>query len=264
MISLAAVSSSFGSSSFGDLGLGLIAGLAQAAGKAQAQVVDPNQLHPSWAPAWAFWLLALLTVGGAITTILQRNLISAVMSLVATFFGVASLYALLSAHFLAAIQVLVYAGAIMVLFVFAIMVLNRDEVNPVPEGGVLDRALGAGALVYLVWRLGEIIASPVGASVRPGRPNAEFGTVAKIGDYFFDQFLFPFEAVSILLVIAVIGAVVLARTVAKPTTPYEVPGATPTEADRVHGSDAEGHEAEPETGHGHGHAGHAHTAGGGH
>ena len=190
----------------GDLVLGLAQAAAGAANK--AQVVDPSKLHPGWAPAWAFWILAALTVGGAITTILQRNLISAVMSLVATFFGIASLYALLSAHFLAAIQVLVYAGAIMVLFVFAIMVLNRDEVNPVPESGVLDRALGAGALVYLVWRLGEIIASPVGASVRAGRPSADYGTVGKIGDYFFDQFLFPFEAISILLVIAVIGVLV--------------------------------------------------------
>lgn len=239
MISLAAVFSS-------DVAIGL----AQAAGR--VQVVDPNKLTPGWAPAWIFWLLAALTVGGAITTILQRNLINAVMSLVATFFGIASLYALLSAHFLAAIQVLVYAGAIMVLFVFAIMVLNRDEVNPVPEGGVLDRALGAGALVYLVWRLGEIIASPVGASVRNGKPAPDYGTVAKIGDYFFDQFLFPFEAISILLVIAVIGAVVLARTVAKPTTPYEVPGATRTEAEVIH--DGERTEGEP---------GHT-SAGGGH
>lgn len=241
MISLATVFSS-------DVAIGL----AQAAGRAQVQVVDPNKLTAGWAPAWIFWLLAALTVGGAITTILQRNLISAVMSLVATFFGIASLYALLSAHFLAAIQVLVYAGAIMVLFVFAIMVLNRDEVNPVPEGGVLDRALGAGALVYLVWRLGEIIASPVGASVRNGKPAPDYGTVAKIGDYFFDQFLFPFEAISILLVIAVIGAVVLARTVAKPTTPYEVPGATPTEAEIIH----DGERATGETGHT--------SAGGGH
>jgi NADH-quinone oxidoreductase subunit J len=249
----------------GDVVLGLAQAAAGAASAAnRAQVVDPRTLHPGWAPAWAFWILATLTVGGAITTILQRNLISAVMSLVATFFGIASLYALLSAHFLAAIQVLVYAGAIMVLFVFAIMVLNRDEVNPVPESGVLDRALGAGALVYLVWRLGELIASPVGASVRAGRPSADYGTVGKIGDYFFDQFLFPFEAVSILLVIAVIGAVVLARTTAKPTTPYEIAGATPTEADRVHNIEAGG-----EAGHGHGHGdqghGHGHAAhGGGH
>lgn len=263
MTSLANLSTVLSTALSGDVVLGLAQAAAGAANAVnRAQVVDPSKLHPSWAPAWAFWILATLTVGGAITTILQRNLISAVMSLVATFFGIASLYALLSAHFLAAIQVLVYAGAIMVLFVFAIMVLNRDEVNPVPESGVLDRALGAGALVYLVWRLGEIIASPVGAAVRAGRPSAEYGTVGKIGDYFFDQFLFPFEAISILLVIAVIGAVVLARTVAKPTTPYEIAGATPTESDRVHNTEAGGadHGHDADHGQGHGHAAH----GGGH
>jgi NADH:ubiquinone oxidoreductase subunit 6 (subunit J) len=115
-----------------------------------------HRLSPTgWTPAWAFWILSALVVVGAISTIAQRNLISAVMSLVATFFGLAGLYATLSAHFLAAIQVLVYAGAIMVLFVFVIMVLNRDEAERVSDRGLLDKAVGAGALVYLAVRLGE-------------------------------------------------------------------------------------------------------------
>jgi NADH-quinone oxidoreductase subunit J len=195
-----------------------------ATASAQAQPVPAETLHPGWCPAWAFWLFALLTVTGALVTITRRNLIGAVMSLVATFFGLAGIYALLSAHFLAAIQVLVYAGAIMVLFIFVVMVLNREEEDPWALRNRVGKAVGIGALVYLLVRLGEIIAGttpgPVG---RSGPPPADFGTVAGIGDYFFTKFLFPFEAISILLVIAVIGAVVLARTVAKPTSSHDLP-----------------------------------------
>ena len=187
-----------------------------------AQAVAADSLHPGMAPAWAFWILATLTVVGALSTILSRNLISAVMSMVAAFFGLASLYALLSAHFLAAIQVLVYAGAIMVLFVFVIMVLNREEADPWPTTGIIGKALGAGALVYLAMRLGGMLLAP-GSAIRvmPGPPAPEYGTVASIGDYFFTKFLFPFEAVSILLVIAVIGAVVLAKSVVSRPTSFD-------------------------------------------
>jgi len=211
-------------SDFASLDLGFL--LMQAAhAPAQVQAVAASSLQPmGWTPAWAFWILSALVVAGAISTIAQRSLISAVMSLVATFFGLAGLYATLSAHFLAAIQVLVYAGAIMVLFVFVIMVLNRDEVERVSDRGLLDKAIGAGSLVYLAVRLGEVIASPVGPVSRMSKPPADFGTVAKIGEYFFTEFLFPFEAISILLIIAVIGAVVLARTVvSRPTSGYDQP-----------------------------------------
>ena len=183
-------------------------------------------------PQIVFWVLAALTVGGALVTVTRRNLISAVMALVATFFGIAGLYALLSAHFLAAIQVLVYAGGIMVLFVFVIMVLNREEAEPWALRNIVGFALGAASVVYLSVRMGQLLweAGPTGTDlglryqVVPGAPPADFGTVARMGDYFFTEFLFPFEAISILLVIAVIGAVVLARTtVAKATTMYELP-----------------------------------------
>src|SRR5690606_17287586 len=89
-----------------------------------------GELQNSTAEAIFFWLFALATVGGAVFVITRRNLISAVMGMVGTFFGIAALYASLYAGFLAAIQVLVYAGAIMVLFVFVIMILNRQEDEP--------------------------------------------------------------------------------------------------------------------------------------
>jgi NADH-quinone oxidoreductase subunit J len=226
-----------GTSSFGTLSSHAASLLSLGVGGIQA--VPGHSLSPSgWTPAWAFFALAALVLFGAISTIAQRNLISAVMSLVATFFGLAGLYATLSAHFLAAIQVLVYAGAIMVLFVFVIMVLNRDEIERVSDRGLLDKAVGAGALVYVAVRLGEVIASPVGPVSGNHKLPADFGTVASIGDYFFTKFLFPFEAISILLLIAVVGAVVVARSVvSRPTTGYDVPKAAPHtgDGDGTHG-----------------------------
>jgi NADH-quinone oxidoreductase subunit J len=209
------------------------------------------------APAWAFWVLAILTVAGAISTIVRRNLIGAVMSMVATFFGLASLYALLSAHFLAAIQVLVYAGAIMVLFVFVIMVLNREEADPWPTTGIVGKALGAGALVYLAMRLGGMLLAPgLGIRVAPGQPPADYGTVASIGDYFFTKFLFPFEAISILLVIAVIGAVVLAKSVVSRATTYSEVAADAAKSSPADTHDSDEAHPDPAGQSSHGHGGH--------
>jgi NADH-quinone oxidoreductase subunit J len=207
-----------------------------AAASPMAQRVPVETLHPSWCPPWAFWALSGLTVAGALVTITRRNLIGAVMALVATFFGLAGLYALLYAHFLAAIQVLVYAGAIMVLFIFVIMVLNHEDEDPWSLRNRLGKAVGIGALVYLMVRLGETISSgSSGAMVRGGTPPENFGSVGGIGEYFFTKFLFPFEAVSILLIIAVIAAVVVSRTVTRPTSVHDLPKALqprdPAEAD---------------------------------
>ncbi len=163
-----------------------------------------------WSPPM-FWFLiiAALTVGGAISTVTRRNNIAAVMSLVATFFGLAAMYAMLSAHFLAALQVLVYAGAIMTLFVFVIMVLNRDEAEPWAWSGVFTKVIGVFALVYLITKVGTLLFAISPAHVEA--PPPEFGTVAQVGEILFTDYLFVFEAVSVLLLIAVVAAVVVAR-----------------------------------------------------
>jgi NADH-quinone oxidoreductase subunit J len=160
-------------------------------------------------PRIAFWVTAAIVVLGALSTVWQRNLVAAVMSLVATFFGLAATYAMLSAHFLAALQVLVYAGAIMVLFIFVVMVLNRDESDRWAWRGLFSKSLGAVALVYTVVRVSEYLTALV--PPRPEAPPATFGTVAGVGELLFTDYLFAFEAVSLLLLIAVIGAVVVAR-----------------------------------------------------
>lgn len=173
-----------------------------------------------------FWAFALLVLAGATMTVTRRNNISAVMSLVGTFFGLAAMYAMLQAHFLAALQVLVYAGAIMVLFTFVVMVLNRDEAEPWAFHGVFSKlAIGVPALGYLVVKIagyvGEAAEGDAGSASR-----ADFGTVAAVGKILFTDYLFAFEAVSILLLIAVIAAVVVARS----HKPDEAEGLTlPTE-----------------------------------
>lgn len=190
--------------------------------------VSPSSVEAAPAlGAWvAFGVLAALVLGGAIVTITRRNLINAVMALVATFFGVAGLYAMLSAHFLAAIQVLVYAGGIMVLFIFVVMVLNKEEAEPWTTKGVFGKILGGGAIAYLAIRLGYwmyVYARPIAPSTRMSL-DKDFGSVAKMGNFLFTDFLFPFEAISILLVIAVLAAVVVARSpVAHATSVYELP-----------------------------------------
>jgi NADH-quinone oxidoreductase subunit J len=157
-----------------------------------------------------FAFLALLILGGALFTITRRNSIVAVMSLVATFFGLAAAYALLSAHFLAVLQVLVYAGAIMVLFIFVVMVLNRDEAEPWVWRGLLGKILlGVVPLAYLLATVGRQLVAAL--PERRELPPPSFGTVSEVGEILFTDYLFAFEAISILLIIAVVAAVVVAR-----------------------------------------------------
>ena len=157
-----------------------------------------------------FAFITLLTIGGAIFTITARNTISAVMSLVACFFGVASLYALLNAHFLAAVQVLVYAGAIMTLFVFVVMVLNREEAERWGYRSVVTKVVGSAALTYVVVAASVYVFG--GIPTNSESPPPGWGGVADVGRKLFTDYLFVFEAVSLPLLIAVIGAVVVART----------------------------------------------------
>jgi NADH-quinone oxidoreductase subunit J len=159
-------------------------------------------------PAWLFYVLALFTVAGAFSVLLARNPIYAAMSLVATFFSLAGIYAMLSAHLIAALQIIVYAGAIMVLFVFVIMLLSLTEpasrvgrVHPWHVLGGAAAVIGAG-LLYTVF---ETLPAEAAA------PPADFGTVAGVGRLLFEGYVLPFEATSLLLLVAIVGAVVVAK-----------------------------------------------------
>jgi NADH-quinone oxidoreductase subunit J len=162
-----------------------------------------------------FAILAGATITGALFTITRRNPVAAVMSLVATFFALAGIYATLSAHFLAVLQVSVYAGAIMVLFIFVVMILNRDEVEPVSFRGIITRALGVLASGFAILLAVRIVYATRETPVLSGPAGAlaeSYGTVAAAGNSLFRDFIFPFEAISLLLLVAIVGGIMVSRS----------------------------------------------------
>jgi len=166
--------------------------------------------------ALLFWAFAAAAVAGALFVVSRRNLIAAVMGMVGSFLGIAAIYMMLYAQFLAVIQLLVYAGAIMVLFVFVVMILNRPEDEPVAPTGRFGQALGGAAILYLVYRLVMIllqVQAPASAAAAPPATAAgyDWGSVRAVGMDLFGPGLFPFEAISILLLLAVVGAIAIAR-----------------------------------------------------
>ncbi len=157
---------------------------------------------------WAFWGASALAVAGALATILARGPIRSALALLVTILGLAALFVLLDAHLLAAIQVIVYAGAVVVLFVFVIMVLGPAAEPSGPGGRALvARGLSVIALGWIGWRIVRALwAAERAADVPDG-----FGTTVAVADSIFGPFLVPFELVSILLLVAVVGAIALAR-----------------------------------------------------
>jgi NADH-quinone oxidoreductase subunit J len=159
------------------------------------------------AEAAVFWVFAVLTVGSAGVVVLARSLIYNAFALLFTFFGVAALYVLLGADFLAATQLLIYVGGILVLLLFGVMLTHklydldlRTEVAQfLPGLFVAAGSFGVLAITILRtrWAAGN------------GRPPAP--TTAEIGRLFMGQYLLPFEAASILLLVALMGAAMIVR-----------------------------------------------------
>lgn len=160
-----------------------------------------------------FWVFAVSTVASASAVIFTRNAIASAMSLVATFFFLSGIYVLLWAHTIAAIQVLVYAGAIMVLFLFVIMLLSLSDHGPVMTF-TPSRIAGGAAVVALFVALVAVFrklpADPLNWTGDAARLKS-FGTIQHLGEVMYTQWLFPFEAVSLLLLVAIVGAVVVAK-----------------------------------------------------
>jgi NADH-quinone oxidoreductase subunit J len=157
--------------------------------------------------------LALVAGVSAILVVIQRHAIYSALYLIITMGALAGIYILLDAHFVWIIQVIVYAGAIMVLFLFVIMLLElgSEEAPWAPRDRgriVLAVGLGGALLLELVAVLGlRVGQSPSGAAAASG----DFGTTRMVGRLLFTDFLFPFEITSIVLLVAMVGAMVLAK-----------------------------------------------------
>ncbi len=158
---------------------------------------------------FSFVFLAVVAVVAAVIVITHRNPVMSALALAVNLVCVAGFFMLLSAQFISIVQVIVYAGAIMVLILFVIMLLNlREEARGHPSGSV-QRVLGpvlAGALVVV---LGRMILAGAPRSFRA--LQAGYGTAGAVGSDLFSRFYWPFEVISLLLIVAMVGAVLLAK-----------------------------------------------------
>jgi NADH-quinone oxidoreductase subunit J len=154
-----------------------------------------------------FLILAAVTVAGAISLILQRHPIHSALSLIVVMVALAGLYLLQGAEFVAAVQIIVYAGAIMVLFIFVIMLLNAGEeerTNVSRLARFVGVPLGIVFLVEVAYWIGR-------ATAHLGTAPPEMVSTHDLSSLLFREYVFPFELTSFLILIALLGALVLAR-----------------------------------------------------
>jgi NADH-quinone oxidoreductase subunit J len=155
-----------------------------------------------------FWVLSAMAVGCALGVILSRNPVNSVMFLILTFFSISGHYILMNAQFLAIVNIIVYAGAIMVLFLFVIMLMNLNA-DVEPQKGQLVQLAGviSGGTLFLV----------VLATIKTAKPEAidktptDIGLITNLGRVLFTKFVLPFEISSVLFLSAMIGAVVIGK-----------------------------------------------------
>jgi NADH-quinone oxidoreductase subunit J len=171
---------------------------------------------------FVFLVAGAACIAGALGVVLNSNPVHAALSLVGTLFAIAVLFVAQEAHFLAAVQVIVYAGAIVVLFLFVLMLLGVDRsedlsIEPLGAGQrIAAVVVGLAILALPLLALASTDGDATGAGAQPGDANLlqeDTADVAQIGASLFTTYLFSFEVTSVLLVIAVVGAVVLARKV---------------------------------------------------
>jgi NADH-quinone oxidoreductase subunit J len=159
-----------------------------------------------------FAILSVLAVVSALSVILQRNPVMSALSLVVTIFSLAVAFLSLGTAFLAAVQVIVYAGAIMVLFVFVIMLLDLGRREPLRWTGLSRKLLGLAAAAAFFAQVAASISSTGVLGAKPAAPLPPgYGSAADIGRAVFTDYLYPFEAASVLLLAAMVGALVMAK-----------------------------------------------------
>ena len=160
-----------------------------------------------------FWLLAVIALTAAASMIIQRNPVHSALFLIITLLSLAGLFLLLGAHFLAAIQVIVYAGAIMVLFLFVIMLLDIRRTEAAPSRVKLQKSLGV--LLGVIFFLETLLVLRSGVindlAVAETPPPADFGTAMALGRALFASYFLPLQLAAVLLFVALIGAIVLSK-----------------------------------------------------
>ncbi len=163
--------------------------------------MNPHQL--------VFWILSFIAIGGALGVILSRNPVASVLFLIVTFFAVSGHYILLNAQFLAIVNIIVYAGAIMVLFLYVIMLMNLNgDVEPQKSKLLQFAGIISGGILFLVllaaFKTTQLSTTPINAST-------SIGLISELGQVLFTRFVFPFEISSILFLSAMVGAVVIGK-----------------------------------------------------
>jgi len=154
-----------------------------------------------------FYLIAAITIGSAAIVAFSRNIIYSAFSLLGTFAGVAGIYVFLGADFVAAVQILIYVGGILILILFAVMLTHR-----ITDVQITNRAAGRiPGLIIIGIFLVLLIQAIRETSWVKAKEVVYAATTAKIGDLFLEQYLLPFELASLVLLAALIGAVVLSR-----------------------------------------------------
>jgi len=188
-----------------------------------------------------FWVFAPISIASAIGMLLVRNAIHAALFLIVNFFCLAVFFLLLDAPFLFAVQIVVYAGAIMVLFLFVIMLLGVDSNVPIRERLLVQRPIAFILGAAFVVELFLAIRAGVGFSTKA--PDAftanEGGNTQAVAKVLFSQYFFPFEVTSILLLVAAIAAMVLAHRRTRAVTQAEIDAEAEDRDERAPAYDAE-------------------------
>src|SRR5262249_49112309 len=161
------------------------------------------------APLLIFFVLAALAIIGAISLVIQRHPIHSALSLIVVMVCLAGLYLLMGAEFVAAVQIIVYGGAIMVLFIFVIMLLNAGEEERT-DFSKLAKIAGLPLAVALTAAIAAAIIRPAGNIPNPAEAAIP-GATGQISSMLFKEFVYPFELTSFLILVAIMGALVLAQ-----------------------------------------------------
>jgi NADH-quinone oxidoreductase subunit J len=158
-----------------------------------------------------FWFLTVLAIGSAIMMVASKSPVHSILFLIVTFFAISGHYILLNAQFLAIVNIIVYAGAIMVLFLFVVMLMNLNAASEPPQKSryfLFGSVIAGGSLLLVIV---AAIRKTVEGGAMVQLKDGDIGLINNLGKSLFTEFVFPFEISSVLFLSAMIGAVIIAK-----------------------------------------------------